>query len=212
MAGWVQVWEQDQGLQWDHPGPNHPIQKILEYFSPLDDWQSLGNLGDIRIIFILPVLECFPLNFKIAHDLIPLDVCCSEVSLTEFRQPIQVQSHLEMPRILVQLGHTQRTWKLAPQTDHKWSPTRSSTRYQDQMSVKCTRRTLRMPSFTRAPHAQPSKSSFTRRDSDFGEPTRSRGTTRLEQNFPASPQNQKTKLTHRSLYMSLRTISTPHVN
>ena len=29
--------------------------------------------------------------------------------LTEFRQTLQVQSHLEMPRILVQLGHTQRT-------------------------------------------------------------------------------------------------------
>ena len=28
---------------------------------------------------------------------------------TEFRQPLQVQSHLEMPRILVQLGHIQRT-------------------------------------------------------------------------------------------------------
>ena len=91
--------------------------------------------------------------------------------VTEFRQPLQVQSHLEMPRILDQLGHTQRTWKLAPQTDPKWSPTRSSTRYQDQMSVSCTRRTLRMPSFTHAPHAQPSLSNFTRRDSDFGEPT-----------------------------------------
>ena len=30
-------------------------------------------------------------------------------NLTEFRQPLQVQSHLEMPRILVQLGHTQCT-------------------------------------------------------------------------------------------------------
>ena len=29
--------------------------------------------------------------------------------VTEFRQPLQVQSHLEMPRILVQLGHTQCT-------------------------------------------------------------------------------------------------------
>ena len=29
--------------------------------------------------------------------------------VTEFRQPLQVQSHLEMSRILVQLGHTQRT-------------------------------------------------------------------------------------------------------
>ena len=29
--------------------------------------------------------------------------------MTEFRQTIQVQSHLEMPGILVQLGHIQRT-------------------------------------------------------------------------------------------------------
>ena len=29
--------------------------------------------------------------------------------LKEFRQPLQVQSHLGMPGILVQLGHTQRT-------------------------------------------------------------------------------------------------------
>ena len=32
-----------------------------------------------------------------------------EWSMTEFRQPLQVQSHLEMPRNLVQLGHIQRT-------------------------------------------------------------------------------------------------------
>ena len=31
------------------------------------------------------------------------------LNLTEFRQPLQVQSHLEMPGILVQLGHIQRT-------------------------------------------------------------------------------------------------------
>ena len=29
--------------------------------------------------------------------------------VTEFRQPLQVKSHLEMPGILVQLGHIQRT-------------------------------------------------------------------------------------------------------
>ena len=34
------------------------------------------------------------------------------------------------------------------------------------ISVKCTRRTLRMPSFTRATHAQPSLSNFPWRDSD----------------------------------------------
>ena len=50
-------------------------------------------------------------------------------TMTEFRQPLQVQSHVEMPRILVQLGHTQRTQKLAPQTDPKWSPTWSLTRF-----------------------------------------------------------------------------------
>ena len=92
----------------------------------------------------------------------------------------------------------------------KWSPTRSSTRYQDQISVKCTRRTLRMPSFTRAAHAQPSLSNFPRRDSNFGERTRSRGTTLGEQNFPTSPQNKKTKLTHCSIYVPMRTISTLH--
>ena len=92
----------------------------------------------------------------------------------------------------------------------KWSPTRSSTRYQDQISVKCTRRTLLMPSFTRASHAQPSLSNFPRRDSNFGERTRSRGTTLGERNFPTSPQNKKTKLTHCSIYVPMRTISTSH--
>ena len=92
----------------------------------------------------------------------------------------------------------------------KWSPTRSSTRYQDQISVKFTRRTLRMPSFTRAAHAQPYLSNFPRRDSNFGERTCSRGTTLGERNFPTSPQNKKTKLTHCSIYVPMRTISTSH--
>ena len=77
------------------------------------------------------------------------------------------------------------------------------------MSVRCSQRTLRMPSFTRATHAQPSLSNFPRRDSDFGKRVRSRGTTQLERNFPTSPQNKKTKLTHCSIYMPMRTISTP---
>ena len=55
------------------------------------------------------------------------------------------------------------------------------------MSVTCTRRTLRMPNFTRETHAQPSLSNFPRRDSDFGERTCSRGTTLWERNFPTSP-------------------------
>ena len=79
------------------------------------------------------------------------------------------------------------------------------------MSVNCTRQTLRMPSFTRVPHAQPFLSNFPWRDSDFGERTRSRGTTQLERNFPTSPQNQKTKHTHCSIYVSMRTISIPQI-
>ena len=37
------------------------------------------------------------------------NVAHAHPSVTEFRQPLQVQSHLEMPGILVQLGHIQRT-------------------------------------------------------------------------------------------------------
>ena len=91
----------------------------------------------------------------------------------------------------------------------KRSPTRSVTRYQDQISVKGTRWTLRMPSFTRAAHAQPSLSNFPRGDSNFGERTCSRGTTLGERKFPTSPQNKITKLTHCSIYVPMRTISTP---
>ena len=58
------------------------------------------------------------------------------------------------------------------------------------MSVKCTRRTLRMPSFARGTNAQPSLSNFPWRDSNFGERTRSCGMTLGEQNFPTSPQNK----------------------
>ena len=76
------------------------------------------------------------------------------------------------------------------------------------MSVNCTRRRLRMPSFTRATHAQPSLSNFPLRDSDFGERTRSRGMTQHKRNFPTSPQNKKTKLTHCSIYVPMRTMLT----
>ena len=79
------------------------------------------------------------------------------------------------------------------------------------MSVTFTRRTLRMPNFTRATHAQPSLSNFPWRDSNFGERTRSRGMTLGERNFPTSPQNKITKLTHCSIYVPMRTISTPQI-
>ena len=77
------------------------------------------------------------------------------------------------------------------------------------MSDTFTRQTLRMPNFTRAPHAQLSLSNIPKWDSKFSEPTHSCRTNRLGQTFPTSPQNQNTNLTHCSKYMSIRTISFP---
>ena len=79
------------------------------------------------------------------------------------------------------------------------------------MSVKCMQRTLRMPSFTRATHAQTSLSNFPWRDSEFGERTRSHGTTQLKRKFPTSPHNKKTRLTHCSMYVSMRAILIPQI-
>ena len=50
--------------------------------------------------------------------------------MTELHQPLQVQSHLEISGILVQLGHIQFTEKLRHQIDLKWSPTWRLRRYQ----------------------------------------------------------------------------------
>ena len=59
---------------------------------------TVANMDAIRIMETIDVLQAM-LHHQ--HQLLDL--------LTEFRQPLQVQSHLEMPGILVQLGHTQRT-------------------------------------------------------------------------------------------------------
>ena len=93
--------------QWDHPGSNHSMKKILECFSPFDDWQSLGDCGDIRIIFILPVLESLPLNFKVTLDMIPLDVCCSKVSSHSMVVSHQVTCHSQP---LLRLGSICECW------------------------------------------------------------------------------------------------------
>ena len=93
----------------------------------------------------------------------------------------------------------------------KWSPTRSLRRYQAICPLSARNGRYVCQNFTRATHAQPSLSNFPWRDSDFGERTRSHGTTQLEHNFPTSPQNQKTKLTHCSIYVPMRTISIPQI-
>ena len=67
---------------------------------------SEGN-GTIRSPLLVPIEGTAPLM----ADRTPtaIESCRNELLLTEFRQPLQVQSHLEMPGILVQLGHIQRT-------------------------------------------------------------------------------------------------------
>ena len=55
------------------------------------------------------------------------------------------------------------------------------------MSVRCTQRTLRMPNFMPAPHAQPSLSNFPKWDSNFGEPTHSHGMTNSDKIFQLPP-------------------------
>ena len=55
------------------------------------------------------------------------------------------------------------------------------------MSVTFMQRTLRMPNFTRAPHAQPSLSNFTKWDLTFGAPTHSHRMTNLDKIFQLPP-------------------------
>ena len=60
---------------------------------------------------------------------------------------------------------------------------------------------------TRATHAQPSLSNIPKWDSNFAGPSRV-----TRKNFPTSPQNQNTKLTHCSIYVSIQTITFPQTN
>ena len=55
------------------------------------------------------------------------------------------------------------------------------------MSVKCAKRTLCIPNFTRAPHAQPSLSNIPKWDSNFSEPSHSHGTTDSDKSFQLPP-------------------------
>ena len=65
---------------------------------------------------------------------------------------------------------------------------------QSYMSVTCTRRTLRMPNFTCAPHVQPSLSNFAKWDSNFGKPTHSHGATDSNEIFQLPPKIKRPNL------------------
>ena len=83
-------------------GPHEWDSSVLDYTHPSGDAEPpWSNDHDERY--------AFDANFDEFGDYIPKGLFKLSASLTEFRQPLQVQSHLELPRILVQLGHIQRT-------------------------------------------------------------------------------------------------------
>ena len=65
----------------------------------------LSRISRTELLPMICILQMMPMVRKPSYQ----NLISNDGLLTEFRQPLQVQSHLEMPRILVQLGHTQRT-------------------------------------------------------------------------------------------------------
>ena len=81
----------------NYKNPNQALRmqnQDLESPSPRTGWKPRT-----------PTKTPFTRKDTISTNMVVVDA----VDMTEFRQPLQVQSHLEMPRILVQLGHIQRT-------------------------------------------------------------------------------------------------------
>ena len=86
-----------------------PLEYILDNgtaFTSKSYTSHLSNFSPISLKFNLSGVGEHNQN-EVAEKAI--QTIMSIARMTEFRQPLQVQSHLEMPGILVQLGHTQRT-------------------------------------------------------------------------------------------------------
>ena len=92
-----------------------PSYPEIDYMAFLKhDWTSMYGEVQERILENAPIPRGKEVNL---HFYVDSDHAgCKKTRrsrtgffVTEFRQPLQVQSHLEMPRILVQLGHTQHT-------------------------------------------------------------------------------------------------------
>ena len=80
----------------------HSITTYAEHYAALPD--------DLQGCYDLLLAPYDPASGRSHQQLLHRLLSMSETSpkVTEFRQPLQVQSHLEMPGILVQLGHIQR--------------------------------------------------------------------------------------------------------
>ena len=102
-------------MEWD-PGPTYLVQRLWDpggqtYSSRsgvATDLDKIGNSKSYLDYIHLPGLSSQPFLVTVMLNLGPNNQL-GNGELTEFRQPLQVQSHLEMPGILVQLGHIQRT-------------------------------------------------------------------------------------------------------
>ena len=89
---WNPIIESGKQLQ---PNTSHPIGKMAKATL----LTSSANIGSLQLCG-----PCSSLSCSGGARLQP-----SLRGVTEFRQPLHVQSHLEMPGILVQLGHIQHT-------------------------------------------------------------------------------------------------------
>ena len=82
----------------------NPWNQLLGHLHPSSCMSH--HLFLLHFIHITTV-ENMPIGFH--HGLSTGTHTNTALYVTECRQPLQVQSHLEMPGILVQLGHIQRT-------------------------------------------------------------------------------------------------------
>ena len=65
--------------QWDVSMSNLPVQKVLKGFRPFDNRQCLRYLGSFRGVFSFLLFQGGPLNIKVLHHSVPLEVGCCKV-------------------------------------------------------------------------------------------------------------------------------------
>ena len=101
-----------EGLKW--PGASSSATTICTDRSVTAAVSQIGSTRAIKPVGITALMSSTPPQpCKSSKDSTQRpninNSTSGATSMTEFRQPLQVQSHLEVPRILVQLGHIQRT-------------------------------------------------------------------------------------------------------
>ena len=76
--GWSSSWYinawPNHIIQGNCPHTYNFVQVILESFRPFDDRKCLRDLGNIGLVFLLPIFQSFPLNFKVLDDMIPPNI------------------------------------------------------------------------------------------------------------------------------------------